>query len=120
MSIEHWIKVRKGLNDSPKMVAVSRICGCTREKVFDAWFRLYCYFDSHTEDGHIPFLDEQEVDRIAGLKGCAGAMQSVGWLEFNGCGCVVVDYSKHNGNSAKKRLLHSESQNRYKSRKKDK
>ena len=108
MGTEHWIKVRKGLNDSPKMVAISRICGCSRELAFDAWFRLYCYFDGHTEDGRIPFLDEHEIDRIAGLQGCGHAMQTVGWITFDGCGCTVEDWDKHNGNSAKKRLLANE------------
>lgn len=119
MGTEHWIKVRKGLNESPKIVAISRICGCSRERAFDAWFRLYCYFDSNTDDGRIPFLDEKEIDRIASLQGIGHAMQTIGWLEFDSCGCTICEWDKHNGNSAKKRLLHSERQNRYKQRKND-
>lgn len=108
MSSEHWIKVRKGLNDSPKMIALSRLCGCTRERAFDGWFRLYSYFDSVTSDGKVEFFEAVDVDRIAQLEGLGNALATIGWLRFEYGGCTVVDWQKHNGNSAKKRLLTNE------------
>lgn len=108
MSSEHWIKVRKGLNDSPKMIALSKLCGCTRERAFDAWFRLYSYFDSVTVDGDVDYFGPEDADRVAQLEGFGNALAAIGWLSFREVGCTIVDWQKHNGNSAKKRLLTNE------------
>jgi hypothetical protein len=105
MSVEHWIKMRKGVNDSPKMMAVANVCGCQRAVAFDAVFRLLCWLDSHTVDGRMDYVFKGDIDRVGQLEGLGQAMEEIGWFAFDPGGCTVVDWERHNGNTAKKRLL---------------
>lgn len=105
---DHWIKVKKSMNDSPKMMIIASMCNCSEDTAFACWFRLFCYFDSHTDNGHLPYLFGQKIDQIARLEGLANALIQIGWITFDETGCFIVEYDKHNGSSAKKRLVTSE------------
>lgn len=110
MSMEHWIKVRKGMHDSPKMRAISFKCGCTLPEAFVGWFRLFCYFDSNTDNGTVEYFSSNDVDTVSGVKGMGQALVDIGWLKFNVQDCEIVNWQKHNGQSAKYRLQQSERQ----------
>lgn len=110
MSTTHWIKVKKMLPDSPKMRAISRICECSTAEAFLGWFKLYCYFDSHTADGKVEYFGASDIDYVSGLPKLGEALETVGWVKFNAQDCMILDWEKHNGHSAKHRLLQSERQ----------
>ncbi len=116
MSNEHWIKVMKGTPNKPVMAEIRRWCGCTKAEAFLAFFELYSYFDGVTADGFIPFFRKEDADERGGLAGLGGAMEAVGWMTFHSDGARVIGWEKHNGKSAKKRLLDSERQNRCRSK----
>jgi hypothetical protein len=112
MSSEHWIKVMKGTPNKPAMAEIRRWCDCSKAEAFLAFFELYCYFDDVSADGHIPFFNKLDVDERGGRDNLGDALEAVGWMTFNDEGAWVIGWEKHNGKSAKKRMLNSESHNR--------
>jgi len=113
MSSGHWIKITKNLPSKPAMAEIRRLCGCTKAEAFLAFFELYCYFDDVTADGCIPFFRKEDADERSGLEGFGAAIEAVGWMTFHAGEARVIGWEKHNGKSAKARMLHSESQNRW-------
>ena len=113
MSCEHWIKVMKGTPNKPVMAEIRRRCKCSKADAFLAFFELYCYFDDVTADGDIPFFKKLDADERGGLDGLGDALEAVGWMTFQPVGATVTDWEKHNGKSAKARMLNSERQNRF-------
>lgn len=103
-----WIKVEKLTPDKPELMAVARECGCTPGDAFAAWFRLWAYFDSATEDGTVRFMSASDADRLGTLSGLGAAMERTGWLTFDADGCHVAKWSRHNGQSAKRRAVDAE------------
>lgn len=98
-----WLKVEVGTPDKPAIKQVARMCGCSTAEAFLAWFRLWSWFDSLTEDGTLFFVKPEDCDEQAGLQGLAAALVSVRWLEFDDRGAVVIGWEKHNGTTAKSR-----------------
>ena len=98
-----WIKMRGNLWDDPR---VGRICDLTSAKeatVIGALYWLWATADQHTEDGAMPGLSLQQIDRKTGVKGFAAALVDVGWLDPDPQGVVINNFEEHNGASAKKR-----------------
>jgi hypothetical protein len=112
MSSGHWIKILKGTPNKPAMAEIRRWCECTKAEAFLAFFELYSYFDDVTADGFIPFFRKEDADERGGLSDLGNALEAIGWITFHPEGARVIDWEKHNGKSAKKRLLDSERQNR--------
>jgi hypothetical protein len=108
MSSGQWIKITKNLPEKPAMGEVRRFCGCTKAEAFLAFFVLFCYFDDVTADGFVPFCRKSDVDERTGIDGFGGALEAVGWLTFHADGARIVGWEKHNGKSAKRRLVESE------------
>jgi hypothetical protein len=99
----HWIKIEKSTPDKPEIRAAARICRVGKEKAFYAFFLLWSFFDSHSEDGFLPGLTLEDVDDTVGLKGFGQAMVNVGWLVADDMGINVANWERHNGKSAKAR-----------------
>ena len=116
MSSEHWIKVMKGTPNKPAMAEIRRWCGCTKAEAVLAFFELYCYFDDVTANGFIPFFSKEDAVERGGLAGLGDALEAVNWMTFLPEGAWVTDWEKHNGKSAKARMLNSERQNRFQSK----
>ena len=99
-----WLKV--GV-DTPYKTAIRNVakdCGCTRGDAFLAWFDLYAWLDEQTADGRLE-TDHAELDRKAGLAGCAASLERSGWLTFQGDECIITNWGEHNGQCAKRRAL---------------
>lgn len=105
--MSRWIKV--GV-DTPYKAAIrnmARDCGCTRGDAFLAWFDLYAWLDEQTADGRLD-AGRDEIDRKAGLVGCAASLERSGWLTFTSDGgCIVTNWDEHNGQNAKRRAMNA-------------
>jgi hypothetical protein len=117
MSNSHWIKVVKSTPEKPELNEISRFCHCSKAEAFLAFFKLFCYLDAVTADGFVPFLRKDDVVAVSGLPDMGGAMEAVGWMTFHADGARVIDWEHHNGSSAKKRLMASARQNRWRGKK---
>lgn len=109
----NWLKVQKHTWQKGEIRQVARTLGISLGDAFLAWFRLYAVLDELTADGSIPFYSAADADQDAGLKGAGQAFAKVGWLLFDQHGCTVVNWKRHNGESAKARALKAERQARY-------
>jgi hypothetical protein len=103
-----WIKVEMETPDKPEIGFIARTCRVTTAEAFEAWFRLWCWFDRQTENGEVQFFTSDDADRIARMPGIGNAIstdQGCGWVTFHARGATIVNWDRHNGNNAKKRAL---------------
>lgn len=103
-----WIKMRVDLLTSPKVVRISSALNVDRLKAVGALFSAWCLFDVHSEDGKLPGYTPEVLDSIVGLPGLSNAMQSVGWLDYDGATLSMPRFNTHNGRSAKRRAEDAE------------
>ena len=109
-----WIKMRTDLWECPQVVRiVSALCPhdvrnvsatCPqRAAVIGGLYRLWSLGDQYTEDGKLPGYTAALVDDTVGIEGFAAALCSVEWLSEDAEGVTIAQFTKHNGQSAKRR-----------------
>lgn len=98
-----WIKMRGNLWDDPRVVRICDLTDSTEGPVIGALYWLWATADQHTEDGFMPGLTVRQIDRKTGLPGFGDALVEIGWLIVKTDGVVIVNFSEHNGASAKRR-----------------
>ena len=98
-----WIKMRVDISDDPAVIGMSVAMEISEDEVVGKLHRLWSWADKHTIDGKAPAITAKWVDRFLNKLGFAESMQKVGWLRFDETGIVFPQFSKHNGESAKKR-----------------
>lgn len=97
--------MRSNLWDDPR---VARLCDLTDQgeaAVIGALYWLWAAADQHTEDGRMPGLTLRQIDRKTGVAGFGKALCEIGWLIDDPQGVVIVNFSEHNGASAKRRSM---------------
>lgn len=98
-----WIKMRSDLLTHPKVVRMAGALKVDRLRTVGALYAVWCLFDAHTEDGKLHGYTDDVLNDMVGLKGCAAAMRSVGWLQSDADGLAMPEFTEHNGKSAKVR-----------------
>lgn len=101
-----WIKIEKGTPAKGEIRTIARLCGVSRGDAFLGWFRLWCVLDDQVgADGFLANYTAADADEDSGLHGIGKALEAVGWCVFSPTGCSVINWSRHNGKSAKQRAL---------------
>ena len=100
-----WMKVELSTPDKPEVFAIADALGIDPDAAFGKLFRVWSWFDQHTEKGNAPSVTKMIIDRCAGVTGFAAAMESVGWLEVTDAGVTLPNFSRHNGKTGKNRAL---------------
>ena len=100
-----WIKIEKCTPQKPELRQAAKRCGVSPMEAFGAFFLLWSYFDTHCEDGFIPGMTPDDADEIAGLAGFADTLADAGWIIFDPMGLTISNWDRHNGKSAKARIL---------------
>jgi hypothetical protein len=108
MIMAEWIKLEKNTPDKPEVSAVARWCNVSHGDAFTAIVRLLIWADGNTEDGFVRFLSASDADRIGNLCGLGEALIKTGWLHVEDNGATFQNWNRHNGTSAKRRMLDSE------------
>lgn len=67
--------------------------------------RVWAWFDEQTENGNASSVTKALLDRKVGVTGFVTAMLQVGWLIETEHGLSVPNFDRHNGHTAKKRVL---------------
>lgn len=98
-----WIKMRSNLWDDPRVGRLCDLTGSSEASVIGALYWLWSAADQHTEDGCMPGLSLQQIDRKTGVKGIGAALVSIDWLHDDPQGVVIARFSDHNGQTAKRR-----------------
>jgi hypothetical protein len=78
-----------------------------RFRTIGGLFSAWCLLDEQTEDGLLENYTPQIFDDFVGFQGLANAMILVGWLEESPQGLVAVNFTEHNGQTAKRRAQDS-------------
>ena len=111
-----WIKVETHTPDKTELRQIARLCHCSKAEAFLAFFRVFVWLDEQTEDGHVDYFTLNDADDIGGLTGLGNALETVRWITFSPGGAVVANWERHNGKSAKKRIIEAERARRYRER----
>jgi len=107
-----WIKMQKCTPDKPEPWAIATHLDIDPDAVVGKLFRVWCWFDEHTENGHAPSVTKKLLDREVSVPGFCAAMESVGWMLDDGTTITLPNFDRHNGESAKKRALSAERKRR--------
>jgi hypothetical protein len=103
-----WIKMRKELLTSPKVVRIMSACDADRFRTIGGLFAVWSLFDEQTQDGILDGYTTKVLDSIVGFDGLSQAMLDVGWLETDEKGrLIAVNFEEHNGKTAKRRAAES-------------
>ena len=114
-----WIKVEMNTPDKPELRHIARVCGVSLGEAFIAWFRLWSYFDRETASGDVANLTAADCDDVARLPGIGNALSvngGCGWIVFHATGASIVNWDRHNGKSAKKRVMTNRRVSRWRER----
>lgn len=100
-----WIKLRHGLEDDPAVTKIVRILSVPKRTIIGHLVRLWCWADETTQDGVVRGVDGDWVDEYLGAPGFAMAMVAAGWLTIDSESISFPNFQRHNGLSAKRRLV---------------
>ena len=102
-----WIKVEKNVPDKEQLMDIADLCcdGSIAE-AFLAFFRFFAMADGETADGVI--TSPRMADIWSRRQGFGRALVQVGWLVQEGeRAWRITNYSKHNGQNAKRRAINA-------------
>jgi len=100
----NWIKVRNNLISHPHCIRIAVALGLPPVHVLGALVHLWSTADAHANGELLAGMNLASVDYMVGIPGFAGELANCGWIVESKEGVVLVDYEKHNGPTAKKRL----------------
>ena len=103
-----WLKMQKSTPDKPEVWAIATALNIDPDAVVGKLFRVWAWFDEHTEDGHALSVTKKLLDRDVSVPGFCDAMGLVGWMLDDGNVISLPNFDRHNGESAKKRALSAE------------
>ena len=102
-----WLKIGIDFPDKPEHFVVADFLGIEVDSAVVLALRWLRWLDQHTEDG-CTGLSGRLVDAVMKQKGYADALVACGWAALDEHGDVcAVNFSRHNGETAKKRALNA-------------
>ncbi len=102
--------MRTDLAGDPEVVALSSRLRRDIDATVGLLHAFWSWADAHTADGDVPHVTGDWVDWNVRQPGFSAAMAAVGWLTISAQGVVIPNFTRWNGNSAKKRLQNSSRQ----------
>lgn len=100
-----WIKFELATLDKPEVCQLADLANIDMDAVVGKLLRVWGWFDQHTESGNAPSVSKRLLDRLVGVTGFCDHMKSVGWM-FEEEGVISLPrFERHNGKTAKNRLL---------------
>ena len=113
----HWIKWEKGLCRKPEIMQMAAQLNQSEQHTAACCMLVWEWADDITTEGLIK-VTKDAVDKIAGQPGFAQAMVDAEWLVESATCIQFPNYERHNGNTAKKRMVEASRQLQYRLRKK--
>ena len=98
-----WAKVELNTPDKPEIWQIAEILEIDPDAAFGKVFRIWAWFDEHTEDGNAPSVTKKLLDRKVGVTNFCNAMLQTGWMTEHEGVVTLTNFGKHNGETAKKR-----------------
>lgn len=101
----NWIKFETTTSDKPEVWAIASDLGIDPDAVVGKLLRVWAWFDEQTESGNAPSVTAALLDRRVGVSGFVTAVVRAGWLSDDGEKLQIVNFERHNGETAKTRAL---------------
>ena len=102
-----WIKFETATSEKPEVWAIAQTLGIDADAVVGKLLRVWAWFDTQTVSGNAPSVTKALLDSKVCVSGFCQAMIEVGWMiEEDGVICLP-NFDRHNGKTAKKRVLTS-------------
>ena len=98
-----WLKIELVTPDKQEVWAMAEALSLDPDAVVGKLFRVWRWFDQHSEEGNARSVSKSLLDREVGVTGFCGAMQKVRWMEEKNGFIAIPNFDKHNGKSAKNR-----------------
>jgi hypothetical protein len=100
-----WIKFELTTMDKPEVCQIADLADIDPDAVVGKLMRVWGWFDQQTENGNAPSVSKKLLDRMVGVTGFCEHMKFVGWMvEAEGM-ISLPHFERHNGKTAKNRLL---------------
>lgn len=100
-----WIKFELTTLDKPEVCQIADLANIDPDAAVGKLLRVWGWFDQQTENGNAPSVSKRLLDRLVGVTGFCDYMKSVGWMvELDGV-LSLPHFDRHNGKTAKNRLL---------------
>lgn len=100
-----WIKFELTTMDKPEVCLIADLAGIDPDAVVGKLMRVWGWFDQQTENGNAPSVSKKLLDRAVGVTGFCEHMKSVGWMAEADGMISLPHFERHNGKTAKNRLL---------------
>lgn len=100
-----WIKFELTTMDKPEVCLIADLAGIDPDAVVGKLMRVWAWFDQQTENGNAPSVSKKLLDRSVGVTGFCDHMKSVGWMAEAEGVISLPHFERHNGKTAKNRLL---------------
>jgi hypothetical protein len=101
----NWIKFDTSTSDKPEVWAIAESLGIDPDAVVGKLLRVWAWFDDQTEKGNAPIVTRALLDRKVGVTGFVTAMVSAGWMVETDGLLTLPNFDRHNGQTAKNRVL---------------
>jgi len=102
-----WIKMMKNLHDNLKVEEIASITGLDTYAVVGRLHKLWSWVDEESEDGQNILTTDARINRRIECDTFATALRQVGWIEGEDKAISFVNFTEHNGATAKKRAADS-------------
>lgn len=106
-----WIKLRTNLWTDPRVAALCNKTGASCAQIVGACAIIWSIADTHSDDGCLWGYSPTQLDSIVATPGFCDAMSQLQyrgkpspWMELGDGFVRLVDYKRHNGKTAKKRM----------------
>jgi hypothetical protein len=109
-----WLKIETCLPEKPEVWHMAGILGMEPDLVVGKLFKVWRWFDQHTENGNAMNVTYALIDNVVGVTGFAEAMVFASWLEQKDTHLVLPNFERHNGKTAKNRALTAKRQAKFK------
>ncbi|MFI8479658.1 DnaT-like ssDNA-binding domain-containing protein [Pseudomonas sp. NPDC078700] len=100
-----WIKFELTTLDKPEVCQIAELADIDIDAVVGKLMRVWAWFDQQTEEGNAPSVSKKLLNRLVGVSDFCEHMKFVGWMvEVDGV-ISLPRFDRHNGKTAKNRLL---------------
>lgn len=100
-----WLKVERSTPDKEEVWRLANDLDLDPDAAFGKLFRVWSWFDEHTQNGNAATVTKKLLDRLVGVTGFCDAMISVNWMVEKDSEISLPNFDRHNGKTAKTRAV---------------
>ncbi|MBL4761428.1 MAG: hypothetical protein JKY93_01860 [Gammaproteobacteria bacterium] len=98
-----WIKFELATLDKAEIWEIADRLQLDTDSVIGKLIKIWAWFDQHTEDGSASIVTKKLLDSKTNVTNFCDILVTVGWMECDENTISIPKFSRHNGESAKKR-----------------